>query len=153
MKQHLTALYIGRPFVKGSFFVCTTPVAGRYLIICRYMVVWVELIQDGEESYIALLGFLYSFRCEAIWLCEVTSIGLLLHVGIKVADEQQISLVYVRGSNIYLRGYLDLPAWSLNLRTQMRKYHYGKALFIPYTRIDLPPTSSYVDVVGGKLMK
>ena len=32
----------------------------------------------------------------------------------------------------------------------MRKYHYGKALFIPYTRIDLPPTLSYVDVVGGQ---
>ena len=41
---------------------------------------------------------------------------LLLHVGIKVADEWQISLDYVRGSNIYVRGYLDLRAWSLRLR-------------------------------------
>lgn len=40
----LTPLYIGYPLVKGSLFVCTTPVAGRYLIICRYMGVWVELI-------------------------------------------------------------------------------------------------------------
>ncbi len=42
---------------------------------------------------------------------------LLLGVGIKVADEWQISLGYVRGSNIYVRGYLDLRAWSLRLRT------------------------------------
>ena len=42
---------------------------------------------------------------------------LLLRVGIKVADEWQISLDYVRGSNIYVRGYLDLRAWSLRLRT------------------------------------
>ena len=46
----------------------------------------------------------------------VTSISLLLRVGIKVADEWQISLIYVRGSNIYVRGYLDLRAWSLRLR-------------------------------------
>ena len=53
-----------------------------------------------------------------------TSIGssrdlylVLLHVGIKVVDEWQISLVYVRGSNIYVRGYLDLRAWSLRLCT------------------------------------
>ena len=42
---------------------------------------------------------------------------LLLRVGIKVADEWQISLDYVRGSIIYVRGYLDLRAWSLRLRT------------------------------------
>ena len=41
----------------------------------------------------------------------------LLRIGIKVADEWQISLDYVRGSNIYVRGYLDLRAWSLRLRT------------------------------------
>ena len=35
---------------------------------------------------------------------------LLLRVGIKVVDEWQISLGYVRGSNIYVRGYLDLCA-------------------------------------------
>ena len=45
---------------------------------------------------------------KAIQLCEVTSIRLLLRVGIKVVDEWQISLDYVRGSNIYVRGYLDL---------------------------------------------
>jgi len=47
----------------------------------------------------------------------VTYIRLLLHVGIKVADEWLISLIYVRGSNIYVRGYLDLRAWPLRLRT------------------------------------
>jgi len=31
----------------------------------------------------------------------------LYYVGIKVVDEWQISLGYVRGSNIYVRGYLD----------------------------------------------
>ena len=41
---------------------------------------------------------------------------LLLRVGIKVVDEWQISLGYVRSSNIYVRGYLDLCAWSLRLR-------------------------------------
>ena len=40
----------------------------------------------------------------------------LLRVGIKVVDEWQISLDYVRGSKIYVRGYLDLRAWSLRLR-------------------------------------
>ena len=43
-------------------------------------------------------------------------IRFLLRVGIKVVDEWQISLDYVRGSNIYVRGYLDLCAWSLRLR-------------------------------------
>ena len=42
---------------------------------------------------------------------------LLLRVWIKVVDEWQISLDYARGSNIYVRGYLDLRTWSLNLRT------------------------------------
>ena len=53
---------------------------------------------------------------KAIWLCEVTFIKLLLCVGKKVVDEWQISLGYVGGSNIYVRGYLDLRAWSLGLR-------------------------------------
>ena len=44
------------------------------------------------------------------------TIRLLLRAWIKVVDEWQISLGYVRGSNIYVRGYLDLRAWSLNLR-------------------------------------
>ena len=43
-------------------------------------------------------------------------IRLLLRVGIKVVEEWQISLGYVRGSNIYVRGYLDLRTWSLRLR-------------------------------------
>ena len=41
---------------------------------------------------------------------------LLLCVWRKVADEWQKSLDYVRGSNIYVRGYLDLCTWSLRLR-------------------------------------
>ena len=40
----------------------------------------------------------------------------LLRIGIKVVDEWQISLGYVCGSNIYVRGYLDLRTWSLRLR-------------------------------------
>ena len=101
-----------------------------------YMSTWVELyrmatkaIQLWTDSYIALLGFLYSFRCEAIQHCEVISIRLLLHVGMKVADEQQISLDYVRGSNIYVRGYLDLRTWSLSLCAQTEENHYVKVLF------------------------
>ena len=51
----------------------------------------------------------YIRLCEVTYirLCEVTYIRLLLRVGIKVVDECQISLDYVRGSNIYVRGYLD----------------------------------------------
>ena len=41
---------------------------------------------------------------------------MLLRAEIKVADAWQISLDYVRGSNIYVRGYLDLRVWSLRLR-------------------------------------
>ncbi|KDU78932.1 hypothetical protein HMPREF1121_00777 [Porphyromonas sp. KLE 1280] len=37
---------------------------------------------------------------------------------------------YVRGSNIYVRGYLDLRAWSLRLRAWIEEYHYVKALFL-----------------------
>ena len=59
----------------------------------------------------------------------MTSIRLLLRIGIKVVDEWQISLGYVRGSNIYVRGYLDLRAWSLRLRTWTEENHYVKALF------------------------
>ena len=104
---------------------------------CAYAMVHIQVygdvcraIQDGEESYIALGRFLYSFRCEAIQLCEVTSIRLLLRIGIKVVQEWQISLGYVRSSNIYVRGYLDLRAWSLRLRAQIEKNHYVKALFL-----------------------
>ena len=59
----------------------------------------------------------------------MTYIRLLLRVGIKVVDEWQISLDYVRGSNIYVRGYLDLRAWSLRLRTKTDENHYVKVLF------------------------
>ena len=44
-------------------------------------------------------------------------------------DEWQKSLDYVRGSNIYVRGYLDLRAWSLRLRTKTEENHYVKVLF------------------------
>nr|DAU88473.1 MAG TPA: hypothetical protein [Caudoviricetes sp.] len=37
----------------------------------------------------------------------MTYIRSLLRAGIKVADEWQISLDYVHGSNIYVHGYLD----------------------------------------------
>ena len=56
-------------------------------------------------------------RYEPILVAESTYIRLLLCVWIKVVDEWQISLGYVRGSNIYVRGYLDLRARSLRLRT------------------------------------
>ncbi|KXB71818.1 hypothetical protein HMPREF3185_01915 [Porphyromonas somerae] len=46
----------------------------------------------------------------------MTYIRLLLRVGIKVVDEWQKCLGYVRGSNIYVRGYLDLRVWSLRPR-------------------------------------
>ncbi|KXB75303.1 hypothetical protein HMPREF3185_00896 [Porphyromonas somerae] len=53
----------------------------------------------------------------------------MLRVGTKVVDEWQISLGYVRGSNIYVRGYLDLRAWSLRLRAWTEEDHYVKVLF------------------------
>ena len=59
---------------------------------------------------------LYWSMARLVLVRRVTYIRLLLCVGIKVADEWQISLGYVRGSNIYVRGYLDLCAWSLRLR-------------------------------------
>ena len=46
-------------------------------------------------------------RYEPIQVGELTYIRLLLRVGIKVVDEWQKCLGYVRGSNIYVRGYLD----------------------------------------------
>ena len=60
---------------------------------------------------------LYWSMARPILVAPLTYIRLLLRIGIKVADEWQISLGYVRGSNIYVRGYLDLRAWSLRLRT------------------------------------
>ena len=80
---------------------------------------------SGEDTYVC------DGRGEPIWGAELTYIGrradqyrfipssyirLLRCVGIKVADEWEKSVGYVRGSNIYVRGYLDLRAWSLRLR-------------------------------------
>ena len=59
---------------------------------------------------------LYWSLSEAIYVTATTYISSLLRIRIKVANEWQISLDYVRGSNIYVREYLDLRAWSLNLR-------------------------------------
>ena len=81
------------------------------------------------QSYIGWRRKLYSYGLIPIQLCEVTSIRLLLRVWIKVVDEWQVNLGYVRGSNIYVRGYLDLRAWSLRLRTQTEENHYVKTLF------------------------
>ena len=50
--------------------------------MATYMGVWVEL---------------YRMAKKAIQLCDVTYIKLLLRIGIKVVDEWQISLGYVRG--------------------------------------------------------
>jgi len=65
----------------------------------------------GRYTYINKIGVLTLFDEHSPLL-----ISLSLCVGIKVADEWQISLDYVRGSNIYVRGYLDLRTWSLRLR-------------------------------------
>ena len=59
---------------------------------------------------------LYWSMARPVLVRRVTYIRLLLCVGIKVADEWQISLGYVPGSNISVRGYLDLRTWSLRLR-------------------------------------
>ena len=96
-------------------------------------------IQLCTDYYIALHWFLYSFVLITIQLCEVTYIRSLLRVGVKVVDEWQISLGYVRGSNIYVRGYLDLRAWSLRLRAQTEEKHYERVLFFFARRILFPP--------------
>ena len=44
---------------------------------------------------------------DPVLVAVPTTIRLLLRIGIKVADEWQISLDYVGGSNVYVRGYLD----------------------------------------------
>ena len=62
------------------------------------------------KRYIPLEQIVYTFFSPPY-------IRLLLRIEIKVVDEWQISLDYVRGSNIYVRGYLNLRAWSLRLRT------------------------------------
>ena len=60
----------------------------------------------------------------------MTYTRLLLRIGIKVVDEWQISLDYIRSSNISVRGSLDLRTWSLRLRAETEDTHYGKALFL-----------------------
>ena len=50
---------------------------------------------------------LYWSLGEPIYLHPLSNMRLLLSVWLKVVDEWQISLGYVRGSNIYVRGYLD----------------------------------------------
>ena len=49
----------------------------------------------------------YCFDWWPVLVAFPPSQRLLLRIGIKVADEWQISLDYVRGSNIYVRGSLD----------------------------------------------
>jgi len=71
----------------------------------------------GELStYIGRRADLYWSDDEAISVAMTTYMRLLLCVGRKVVDEWQISLGYVRGSNISVRGHWDLRAWSLRLR-------------------------------------
>ena len=66
--------------------------------------------QDSrQQSHIGHWANLYRSRSQAI-------LRPLLRVGLKVVDEWQISLDYVRRSNISVRGYLDLRTWSLKLR-------------------------------------
>ena len=69
-----------------------------------------EPILVAESTYIGRRTDQYRFIPSSY-------IRLLRCVGIKVADEYQISLDYVRGSNIYVRGHLDLRTWPLRLRT------------------------------------
>ena len=68
------------------------------------------------SDYCSVLNPLFVCTSYYYWFLEAHHIRLLLCVGIKVVDEWQISLDYVHGSNIYVRGYLDLRAWSLRLR-------------------------------------
>ena len=56
-----------------------------------------EPIWVAMATYIGAWVELYRMAKKAIQLCEVTSIRLLLRIGIKVVDEWQISLGYVRG--------------------------------------------------------
>ena len=78
---------------------------------------WRERLLDCSEMNSGTGYLHYSFALGPLLVWMAQHIRLLLRVGIKVADEWQISLGYVRGSNIYVRGYLDLRAWSLRLRT------------------------------------
>ena len=80
-----------------------------------------KLAVDGgrevdAQTTTALYADDYWFVRRPILVAPQTYIRLLLRVWIKVVDEWQISMDSVRGSNIYVRGYLDLRAWSLRLR-------------------------------------
>ena len=68
----------------------------------------------------------------------MTCIRFLLRTGIKVVDEWQISLGYVRGSNIYVRGYLDLRAWSFKTTCIDRGKPRREGAFF-FTRMTLSP--------------
>ena len=71
----------------------------------------------GGRSYMGAELTYVGRRTDQYRFIPSSYIRLLRCVGIKVVDEWLISLGYVRGSNIYVRGYLDLRAWSLRLRT------------------------------------
>ena len=60
----------------------------------------------SQPLQVTTMNLQWSAR-RPILVAPLTYIRLQLHIGIKVADEWQISLDYVRGSNIYVRGYLD----------------------------------------------
>ena len=68
-----------------------------------------DSVQGEKVTYTGRRSNLYEYVGQSY-------VRPLLCVGIKVVDEWQKSLDYVRGSNIYVRGYLDLRAWSLRLR-------------------------------------
>ena len=84
----------------------------KRVVVCGVNYYWI-----GVKRIVArgVIHYLLARRPLLVW--EAHPIRLLLRVGIKVVDEWQISLGYVRGSNIYVRGYLDLCTWSLRLGT------------------------------------
>ena len=90
----------------------TIGVGCKRVVVCGANDYWIAVKRIVVRGVIH-----YSFALIPLFGLEAQPIRLLLRVGIKVADGWQISLDYVRGSNIYVRGYLDLRAWSLRLRT------------------------------------
>ena len=90
----------------------TIGVGYKRVVVCSANDYWIAVKRIVVRGVIH-----YSFALIPLFGLDAQPIRLLLRVGIKVADEWQISLDYVRGSNIYVRGYLDLRAWSLRLRT------------------------------------
>ena len=63
------------------------------------------IVSRGWRCSLVLL--LWGRSANNYWYALQTHSRLLLRVGVKVVDEWQVSLGYVRGSNIYVRGYLD----------------------------------------------